>query len=249
MAMETFKERPGYNHDFRYYQTLGPWNIESNDSIRIVFALSVGEGLEGLRSNLQTAYDQYWSGYEGRSVPYILDSFPSADTLIAYKGDKVIFEIKAVDKNGEDLDYHWAVNEIYNFENHNYFTFKTALYPVGTYLITADIFNLEFHAFKNWTVDLRSPRKYKLYQNQPNPFNGETIIPFELKTAAKVTITIYDLLGKKIKTISNGYYTEGIHEVSWDGFGETGNNVATGLYYCRMKANDFISITKLLLLR
>ena len=61
MSLEQFKEDTIVFHDYRYFQTMGPWDMNVGDTIRIAFAFGLGEGLSGLRENLQTAYDLYWS--------------------------------------------------------------------------------------------------------------------------------------------------------------------------------------------
>ena len=61
MSLEQFKEDTTVFHDYRYFQTMGPWDINAGDTIRIALAFGLGEGLSGLRENLQTAYDLYWS--------------------------------------------------------------------------------------------------------------------------------------------------------------------------------------------
>jgi hypothetical protein len=62
-------EPPPSPHDFRYLQKLGPFDIPADDSIRIVFAFGVGEGLDGLRSNLQWAADLFDAGWTGPAAP------------------------------------------------------------------------------------------------------------------------------------------------------------------------------------
>ena len=71
MSLKQFKGDTTEFHDYRYFQTLGPWDINSRDTIRIAFALGLGEGLTGLRENLQTAYDLYWSEITSPTAVYM----------------------------------------------------------------------------------------------------------------------------------------------------------------------------------
>lgn len=81
-----------------------------------------------------------------------------------------------------------------------------------------------------------------LFQNYPNPFNTSTQIRFNLKKSGPVTLKIYNLLGKEIKTILSGIKTAGEYVVEWDAGG-----LPSGLYLVRLKAGEFINTKKLLL--
>ena len=74
MALEQFKSDTNIFDDYRYFQTMGPWNIDFRDTVRIALALGIGNGLDGLRENLQTAYDLYWSEFIPTNVYHFNDS-------------------------------------------------------------------------------------------------------------------------------------------------------------------------------
>lgn len=84
----------------------------------------------------------------------------------------------------------------------------------------------------------------QLYQNYPNPFNPSTIIKYELKVDGFVTLRIYDILGREIKTLVNEKSNAGEHSLEFNASG-----LSSGIYLCYFKANDFISIKKLQLLK
>lgn len=75
---------------------------------------------------------------------------------------------------------------------------------------------------------------FELKQNYPNPFNPTTQIPYELKAAAEVTLKVFDLTGREVATLVNGYQSAGAHSVSFDGSG-----LASGTYLYTLKAGDF----------
>lgn len=78
---------------------------------------------------------------------------------------------------------------------------------------------------------------YGLAQNFPNPFNPSTVIRFRLPTASKVTLTIYDILGRQIRSLTSGTpYAQGIHTLAWDGSDDSGRTVASGVYVYRIDA-------------
>ncbi|MCK5331886.1 MAG: T9SS type A sorting domain-containing protein, partial [Candidatus Marinimicrobia bacterium] len=93
------------------------------------------------------------------------------------------------------------------------------------------------------------PESYALYQNYPNPFNPETQIQFRLATADKVTMVIYDIMGRQVRMLVKDSYNAGLYTVTWDGKNNKGATVASGMYIYRIKAGSFTSSQKMLLLR
>jgi len=88
------------------------------------------------------------------------------------------------------------------------------------------------------------PTEFGLYQNYPNPFNARTIIKFDLPTSSKVTINVYDLLGRKMETLSDSQYDAGYHDIAWDA-----SSFPSGIYFYVMKADDYVQTRKMLLLK
>jgi len=96
------------------------------------------------------------------------------------------------------------------------------------------------------TVGIKStdPIAMNLYRNYPNPFNPMTNIPFAVSQPGKVTITVYDVLGRKVATLVNEEKSLGNHVIEFDG-----SNLASGLYYYRMEVNGYRYTKKMLLLK
>lgn len=92
-------------------------------------------------------------------------------------------------------------------------------------------------------------RDYFLYENYPNPFNPSTKISFEIPKNQYVELKIFDVLGREIKTLVREKQEAGFHQMAWDGTDESGNAVASGLYFYRIKAGEFSATKKLLLLK
>ena len=88
---------------------------------------------------------------------------------------------------------------------------------------------------------------FELKQNYPNPFNPTTTIEYSLPRAGYVKIMIYDVLGKEIKSLFEGYKDVGNYKLVWDGKDNSGNQVASGLYFYQMLAGDFNAVKRLLL--
>lgn len=95
------------------------------------------------------------------------------------------------------------------------------------------------------------PNTLTLYQNFPNPFNPQTKIRFEIprteKSAVKVTLTIYNLHGQRIRTLMDEEKAAGMHQVMWDGLDEEGCPVAAGIYLYQCHACAFNSVRKMVL--
>jgi len=81
-------------------------------------------------------------------------------------------------------------------------------------------------------------------QNYPNPFNPSTTIRYELPRTSRVTLTVYDVLGQQVSVLVNERKDAGVHEVSFDG-----SNLASGVYFYRIQAGDFVQTHRLLLLK
>ena len=81
----------------------------------------------------------------------------------------------------------------------------------------------------------------------PNPFNGETTIGITIKEAGSVNIAIYDLMGKKVKTLSDGMMAAGKHSLVWDGCNDVGVKLPSGYYLYRLEAGKYIQTQKILL--
>ena len=92
------------------------------------------------------------------------------------------------------------------------------------------------------------PEVYQLSQNYPNPFNPSTVIRFRLPLAAAVELTVYNLAGQRIRTLVEGVRSAGVHQVTWDGRDGAGRVVASGVYFSRLHAADFVGVRKMVLL-
>jgi hypothetical protein len=94
------------------------------------------------------------------------------------------------------------------------------------------------------------PNAYELRQNYPNPFNPNTTIIFTLPQSELVRLEIFDLLGKRIKTLIDDRIVEaGYHSAEWDGLNNSGEAVASGVYFFRMRAGKMVKMRKAVLTR
>lgn len=93
------------------------------------------------------------------------------------------------------------------------------------------------------------PMVHHLYQNYPNPFNPQTRIQYALSKQANVSITIYNALGQKIKTLVDKSQSAGTHHIIWDGTDALDHAVSNGIYLYKMQAGDFSETRKMVLMR
>jgi hypothetical protein len=96
-----------------------------------------------------------------------------------------------------------------------------------------------------------NPGAYTLGQNTPNPFNAETTIRFDLPDGSEVRLIVYDLAGRKVRTLVQNYQEPGRHTVGWDGRDEEGRNVASGVYLYRLEVlgRGVVETKRMLLMR
>ena len=98
------------------------------------------------------------------------------------------------------------------------------------------------------------PKLTQLLQNFPNPFNPETWIPYQLSEDSPVSISIYDTTGKLIRTFPLGYQSAGFYHsrgraVYWDGRNETGESVASGIYFYQLTTPSYHQTRRLVILK
>ena len=93
------------------------------------------------------------------------------------------------------------------------------------------------------------PTQFELSQNYPNPFNPTTVISFQLSAGSFVTLKVYDMLGREIKTLANSQMNAGKYNLNWNGEDNYGSKVASGAYIYRITAGSFISTRKMVLIK
>jgi len=91
--------------------------------------------------------------------------------------------------------------------------------------------------------------EFILNYNYPNPFNPVTTISYKLPQAALVRMTIYDLLGRQVKTLINKTQDTGYKSVIWDATNDYGKPVSAGVYLYQIQAGNFVQSRKMVLLK
>ena len=93
------------------------------------------------------------------------------------------------------------------------------------------------------------PDVFALHQNYPNPFNPVTTLRYDLPENDHVNITIYDMLGRQVKTLVNQTHDAGYRSVIWDATNDYGKPVSAGIYLYQIQAGEYISTKKMVLLK
>ncbi len=93
------------------------------------------------------------------------------------------------------------------------------------------------------------PLNYFLEQNYPNPFNPETVIQYAVPELTAISLIVYDLLGKEVKTLVSGLRHAGRHSVAWDGRDNFGKDVSGGIYLYRINSGTNTQVKKMLLVK
>ena len=99
------------------------------------------------------------------------------------------------------------------------------------------------------TIGVGIPTEFALHENYPNPFNPTTTLRFDLPEVSNITLTIYNMLGQKIRTYDMQSAPAGHHTLKWNATNNYGDPVAAGLYLYQLQAKDFIKTRKMVLLK
>jgi len=93
------------------------------------------------------------------------------------------------------------------------------------------------------------PLEFSLAQNYPNPFNLETSIVFTVPRRTRATLTVYNVLGQRVRTLTDQPYSPGEYEVVWNGRNDEGHEVASGTYLYRLESDDRLATRKMVLIK
>jgi hypothetical protein len=93
------------------------------------------------------------------------------------------------------------------------------------------------------------PNTWNLKQNYPNPFNPTTKIEYEVPYQSNVTLTVFNVLGQKIKTLVDKEMAAGFYEETWNGDTDNGGPAASGIYFYKIEGDNFTNTRKMMLLK
>jgi hypothetical protein len=105
------------------------------------------------------------------------------------------------------------------------------------------------HGTGGTTAVGETPTVFALHDNYPNPFNPRTNIQFDLPRAAHVSLAVFDVAGRRVRTLVDEERPAAMHTVVWDGNDDGGRRVASGVYYYRLVSDEFTATNKMLLVK
>jgi len=158
-------------------------------------------------------------------------------------GDPVIFDGgQSYDPEGQPLQFAWNLGDgavaVGTSPSHTYA--RCGRYSVD--LLVSDGFWAER---ASTTATIASPRALNvLSQNRPNPFNPETMIPYSVASSGRVTVRIYDISGRCIRSLVDGVKDAGVYQARWTGELDSGGRAASGIYFYRITYPDGTSSAK-----
>ena len=154
-------------------------------------------------------------------------------------------ETTLVSHTENDGSYDWFVAN--DFESSGYYRVKILSNDCP------DIYDrsLSFYVYSsNANIeDVILPYHTALHSNYPNPFNPTTTIPYSISRSSPVRLTIYNVLGKAVRTLVNKNQPAGEYQIQWDGQNEAGQRVSSGIFVVEMRAGEFVKRQKMMLLR
>ncbi len=215
------------------------WKVSiTNKKIR--WTIKTSSGIKDLDSEIELEPNKLYNVcalYNGRDIElYIdgeLDAFSDfSGTLLTTPIDLMIGQVLP---NNTEYNFKGTLDDIriYNYAI-SYNRIKN-LYDIPTSLRAQNTIKL--------------PVQNNLYQNYPNPFNAATLISFDLKELSYVNLEIYDLLGRKIRTVLSEEKSPGYYKVEWEGLNDYGIQVATGIYIYSIKTGKFSASKKIVYLK
>jgi hypothetical protein len=173
----------------------------------------------------------------------LIDEIECTDSLIRYNSS-----------------YTYLNSSAYLTEPNGYFSSSAPAGLSGNkiYCISRDVFHLYYstkiyenniysaeYIYNPTSVnEISNVKNFNLNQNYPNPFNPSTKIQYEIPKSGLVTIKVYDELGREIKTLVDQYKNKGSYEINF-----TAVNLSSGVYFYQLRAGNFVSTKKMILLK
>lgn len=178
--------------------------------------------------------------------PTILNNFPYSPVMADIDKDGKLDLIIATD---------WPENKLICWKFNTNYLPKTMHWPKYMHdKWNSGIFRLEDYTDVKEEEEIQIPSSFSLSQNYPNPFNPTTRIQFrvgslEFRQSIHTTLTIYNILGQRVRTLVNENKSPGRYEILWDGKDDKGKEVSSGVYFYQFKAGEFKETKRMVLLR
>jgi len=198
---------------------------------------------------------RYWTEAPRTSELFVsdVDSIGWNQVLVSFKdGDNAIAgALVTLTKNGEVIEQTMTDGvglAAVTFEFNGTDEFVLTTYKAGVVTRTKTL-SPEIVLDADDEEGTSLPQEFRLYQNFPNPFNPTTTIALDLPRAARVTMTIVNVLGQIVRTAVAAEWSAGRHEIEWDGRDDGGAAVSSGVYFAVLRSEDYRDAIKMSLLK
>jgi hypothetical protein len=209
-------------------------------------------------NRIETVYysSAAFSREDYKNFKHTYNSFNNARTAVYNAGGnsanwdyigKIYLYNKAGDSNNSDYDFQTGDHDGYAI---CYGRSSSSALPKNASSITIETepVLLSVTGIDNEEISVL-PKSFSLAQNYPNPFNPTTTISYSIPESENVKLTIYNVNGQLIKTLVNEQKDAGSYNTLWNGKDESGNSVSSGVYFYRIKAGDFTTAKRMLLVK
>ncbi|MBL7093765.1 FG-GAP repeat protein, partial [candidate division KSB1 bacterium] len=211
-----------------------------NNEDNLIIDLINITGKELIAAEAEILYDPIILKLQDINLTDLTKNFLSIDLKEEGEAKIGIYSPNPVVGNGSVFSYKFTILDN-NIQNTKFEITKYIINDEAPIKIKYDI---------NFDEIVALPKSLELKQNYPNPFNNLTTINFGLPHADEVTITIYNILGEKVKTIFDKQpFNVGYHKVIWNGTNQNGNLVTSGLYFCELLFKKDRKLVKMVYVR
>ncbi len=222
----------------------------TDKAVKVVFRVDAGYWFGGPITSVGVNGDRLPLTFDVPSLNPMADNGVSPD---AAAGDDT-FTVAVIFPDSTNLivNYKYLINDGYEcmgypdrvltLDDVAYSTSVPQVPPVGIWDYCSDI--------TTGLPDLpgRGGRTLNLAQNYPNPFGSSTVIEFRLDTPGRADLTVFDVAGRKVKSLVSGRTGEGLHVVQWDGRDDAGRSVRPGVYFYTLEVNSTTTTRRMILL-
>ena len=199
------------------------FEIATNDTIKRV-TIEYGDSLDGLNNYIDLLRSVRYSFQEIQACYYIPHIGPCDAAFLRYYYDH---------EENECSEFIWGG--------------CGGLVPFVSLEDCESSCNESVQVSSNQTLDY--PVIFKLNNCYPNPFNPVTTLRYDLPENGLVNITIYDMMGRQVKTLINGSQTAGYKTIQWNATNNVGQPVSAGIYLYQIQAGEYIQTKKMILLK
>ena len=212
-----------------------------------------GAALVSLDSNFEIIVARFTFSYDNAYTVADVQlnrSLPSSAMIVPfYKDDKLVVDVINLGRGLIPAELEGELFRIL-FEGASYQEAKLTLERVEVADLTGKVYGSETARISSAAVVL--PKAYSLEQNSPNPFNPSTTISYELPESAgavRVVLDVYNIRGQRVVTLVDELKDAGKYTVNWDGRDASGRAVSSGVYFYRMRAGEFSTVRKMVILK